>query len=130
MTDILDIQCPRCGVMVTIDGDCVELNCPKCGEYINVGDHLEPLMNDDDIYADDIYIDERIDSKPNATYHFKMLLVSQDLDTVTIDRALLVRLARIVSEMRLVELMDYGTIDDARALRERCEQILREHDHI
>jgi hypothetical protein len=49
-------------------------------------------------------------------------------DTVTVDRALLVQLARLVADMRMVELMDYGTVDDARTLRTACEQILREHD--
>jgi endogenous inhibitor of DNA gyrase (YacG/DUF329 family) len=40
MTDLLDIQCPSCGIMITVDGDCIEVNCPQCGEYIDVGEHL------------------------------------------------------------------------------------------
>jgi hypothetical protein len=60
----------------------------------------EPLMNDDDIYA----------------------------DTVTVDRVLLVQIARLVADMRMADMMIDGyTVDEARALRERCEQIIREH---
>ena len=47
---------------------------------------------------------------------------------VLIDRALLVRLARLVFSVRLADLMFDGyTIDEADALREACQQILREY---
>jgi hypothetical protein len=88
----------------------------------------EPLMNDDDIYAEDIEIDEPIRGKPLATYHHKILLVPEDSDIVTVDRALLVQMARLVVDMRMFDMMIDGyTIDDARALHERCEQIIKEH---
>jgi hypothetical protein len=88
----------------------------------------DPLMNDDDIYAEDIEIDERIDSKPLATYHHKMLLVSPESDVVPVDRDLLVLLALLVYDMSLTELMEAGlSIADVNILQADCEQILREH---
>jgi hypothetical protein len=48
---------------------------------------------------------------------------------VTIDRPLLVQMARLVADMRMADMMTDGyTVDEARTLRTACEQILREHD--
>jgi predicted RNA-binding Zn-ribbon protein involved in translation (DUF1610 family) len=41
MTDLLDIQCPSCGVIITVDGDCVEFNCPGCGASIDVSECID-----------------------------------------------------------------------------------------
>jgi hypothetical protein len=82
----------------------------------------EPLMNDDDIYADDYLpvIHQPIETRKGR--------ITFDPNAVYVDKALLVQMARLVVDMRMFDMMIDGyTIDDARALHERCEQIIKEH---
>jgi len=88
-------------------------------------------MTDDPLFnEDDIYIDERIDSKPLATYHYKMLLLPEDSDIVTVDRALLVQMTEHLDAIRLLDICDIDTVKRNRehvaACKVLCEQMVGE----
>jgi hypothetical protein len=78
----------------------------------------EPLMNDDDIYADDYppIIHEPIETRIGR--------ITYDPNAVYVDRALLVRLARFVCTMETAVVFRTADLD---RLITACKQILREH---
>jgi hypothetical protein len=90
----------------------------------------DPLFNDDDIYFDELIWPEplkgeSIHAKINApTIRSEFPIQPEDSDTVTVDRALLVRLARFVYTMEPA--VTYRT-KDLNELIVVCEQIIREH---
>lgn len=49
-------------------------------------------------------------------------------DTVPVDRDLLVRLARLVADMRMIDIMlDGYTVDESRELWAQCARIVQEY---
>jgi hypothetical protein len=78
----------------------------------------EPLMNDDDIYADDYppVIHQPIETRKGR--------ITFDANAVYVDKALLVKLVRkVLAEMQT----DGYTSDEINDLRLQCLQLLREH---